>query len=136
MTEKPRLNELKHFGVLGMKWGVRRYQNYDGSLTREGARRLNRKWTKSHNQAAAQMNRSILPEVNSKYANKDKGATHDKPFDTKAGQQYIKEIDKKWRSAYVNALKINNPELFILGENWVNDAPMMNVYANYIYKDY
>lgn len=29
-------NYLSHYGILGQKWGVRRYQNKDGSLTDEG----------------------------------------------------------------------------------------------------
>lgn len=33
-------NELVHHGVLGMKWGVRRYQNKDGTLTSSGKRRV------------------------------------------------------------------------------------------------
>lgn len=34
-------NELYHHGIKGQKWGVRRYQNYDGSYTRAGMKRYN-----------------------------------------------------------------------------------------------
>jgi hypothetical protein len=35
-------NELYHHGVKGQKWGVRRFQNEDGSLTSEGKRRIDK----------------------------------------------------------------------------------------------
>lgn len=33
--------ELTHWGIKGMKWGVRRFQNKDGSLTEKGGKRYN-----------------------------------------------------------------------------------------------
>lgn len=36
-------NELKHFGIKGQRWGVRRYQKEDGTLTRAGRQRYNAK---------------------------------------------------------------------------------------------
>lgn len=32
-------NILKHHGIKGMRWGVRRYQNYDGTLTEQGRKK-------------------------------------------------------------------------------------------------
>ena len=32
-------HELYHYGILGMHWGIRRYQNADGSLTPKGKKR-------------------------------------------------------------------------------------------------
>ena len=34
-----RMSEIKHYGVKGMKWGVRRYQNKDGSRKPAGKKR-------------------------------------------------------------------------------------------------
>ena len=62
------MSELYHHGVKGQKWGVRRYQNSDGSLTAAGKRRitkmtnaLNKKYSKYKS------NERENSELNSKY---------------------------------------------------------------------
>ena len=48
-------NELYHYGILGMKWGVRRYQNKDGSYTKLGMERY-RKAESAYNSAKKNYN--------------------------------------------------------------------------------
>lgn len=45
--DKIKNNELYHHGILGQKWGIRRYQNADGSLTAAGRKRIQKEQTKA-----------------------------------------------------------------------------------------
>ena len=46
MWEYTMSNSLTHSGVMGMRWGVRRYQNEDGSLTEKGKQKVSTQYKK------------------------------------------------------------------------------------------
>lgn len=50
-------NELYHYGIHGMRWGIRRYQNKDGTLTAAGQKRYRKELARLKNEEIVLKNR-------------------------------------------------------------------------------
>ena len=57
-------DELIHYGIKGMKWGVRRYQNKDGSLTEAGKKRLYKQTKRIYERGGSEYEKHISMEYN------------------------------------------------------------------------
>lgn len=58
--------ELYHHGILGQKWGVRRFQNKDGSLTSAGKKRYNTEDTPDKGETFEAKKQRIIASADSK----------------------------------------------------------------------
>lgn len=128
--------ELYHFGIKGQKWGIRRYQNKDGSLTPAGKKRVSKQYKKlidktnsriskkesktyvdAYNKAANHMNNGGIKKYNAEQQKKygDKYAERD-GYISDYEQMFFELVEKNYNKTvkdlitsdkdYVKAMKL------------------------------
>lgn len=115
-------NELMHHGILGMKWGIRRYQNYDGTLTPAGKRRVNT------GKVSKDSNKTQKPATSSKKSVKEMS-------DSELREKISRlELEKRYKDLSKNSeqLKTNKGKAFVmdvLEKSGKNIATQATTYA-------
>ncbi len=111
-------NELQHHGVKGMKWGVRRYQNEDGSLTPAGKKRFEK--VGNDERLAKRHKKQAMSIIKSKKKDADQYA---RVFKDESDRAYRKQnIEKGNRKAQ-------------LAEAWLNQSKALERKLNDISSD-
>ncbi len=104
------IDELYHHGIKGQKWGIRRYQNEDGTLTEAGKQRYANydlgKYALKNNKLSRRLATGDHPFTTKRYYDKKEVRLENKVNKRREkGEKVANELLRKY-----NTVKINNIE--------------------------
>ena len=134
---------LSHHGVKGMKWGVRRYQNEDGSLTSKGEKRkaklagkyqrLSLKVQRAQSENVGRLQEEALTTVNTKafFGKYKPGTNIADEYNREFSKNYLKltESNRYYKKSQRMVEKYGAKNISVLAEN---NEHSMNVLRDYV----
>lgn len=119
---------LQHHGIKGQKWGVRRFQNADGTLTAAGRKRIskeykkestrvtnaltknyNKLYVKSYNKTADYMNNGGIDKFNKQQEKKyGKNFTKRDSYMSDYSKEFDKQFSKNWNKTLTEFFESNS----------------------------
>lgn len=148
-------NELTHWGIKGMRWGVRRYQNKDGTLTTAGKKRYAKEMAKlkeeervAKNQQRTKAKLDKLDEKRREIEAIKSGKPVPKPADKQTHKTSIKDMSDEELRSVVTRLQLEQqyrqlrPEQVSAGKRFADKvmkdvvAPAATEVGKNVLKDY